>query len=179
MRKGEICGLKWRNIDLKNNIITIERTRDDIDTRTPKTKNSYRRILVDDFVIDQLKKYQVWSKQILLKHGKQFDDHLFVFINKFNNLLHGAAIHKLFRVTILKAGILNNDGEPKITFHGLRHTYATTLLNSGQNVKAIAQRLGNTPAMIYEVYGHVMKELEEQAVEVFSKSLAYGTKANV
>jgi len=68
------------------------------------------------------------------------------------------AIHKMFRDTILKAGILNNDGEPKITFHGLRHTHATILLNSGQNVKAIAQRLGNTPAMIYEIYGHVMKE---------------------
>ena len=71
MRKGEICGLQWRNIDFKNNIITIERTRDDIGTRTPKTKNSYRRILVDNLVIDQLKKYQVRCKQILLKHGKQ------------------------------------------------------------------------------------------------------------
>lgn len=178
MRKGEICGLQWRNIDFKNNIITIERTRDDIGTRTPKTKNSYRRILVDDLVIDQFKKYQVWCKQILLKHGKQFDDQLFVFINKFNNLMHGAAIHKLFRDTILKAGILNNDGEPKITFHGLHHTHATILLNSGQIVTAIAQRLGNTPAMIYEIYGHVMKELEEQAVEVFSRSLECGTGAS-
>ena len=179
MRKGEICGLHWKNIDFKNNIITIERTRDDIGTRTPKTKNSYRRILVDDLVIDQLKKYQVWCKQILLKHGKQLDDQLFVFINTFNNLLHGAAIHKMFRDTILKAGILNNDGEPKITFHGLRHTHATILLNSGQNVKAIAQRLGNTPAMIYEIYGHVMKELEEQSVEVFSRSLECGTGASI
>lgn len=49
---------------------------------------------------------------------------------------------------------------------------------SGQNVKAIAQRLGNTPAMIYEIYGHVMKELEEQAAEVFSKSVEYGTGAS-
>ncbi|MCR6522403.1 site-specific integrase [Lysinibacillus capsici] len=118
-------------------------------------------------------------KQILLKHGKQLDDQLFVFINTFNNLLHGAAINKMFRDTILKAGILNNDGEPKITFHGLRHTHATILLNSGQNVKAIAQRLGNTPAMIYEIYGHVMKELEEQSVEVFSRSLNCGTGASI
>lgn len=178
MRKGEICGFSGE-IYFKNNIITVERTRDDIGIRTPKTKNSYRRrILVDNLVIDQLKKYQVWCKQVLLKHGKQLDDQLFVFINTFNNLLHGAAIHKMFRDTILKAGILNNDGEPKITFHGLRHTHATILLNSGQNVKAIAQRLGNTPAMIYEIYGHVMKELEEQSVEVFSRSLNCGTRAS-
>ncbi|TKI67489.1 DNA integration/recombination/inversion protein [Lysinibacillus mangiferihumi] len=70
--------------------------------------------------------------------------------------------------------MLNDNGEPKITFHGLRHTYATILLNSWQNVKIIAERLGNTPAMIYEIYGHVMKELEEQSMEVFSRSLAIG-----
>lgn len=52
MRKGEACGLQWRNIDFLKNTITIERTRDDIGTRTPKTKNSYRKILVDSLVID-------------------------------------------------------------------------------------------------------------------------------
>lgn len=170
-------GLQWRNIDFKNNTITIERTRDEKGTRTPKTKNSYRKILVDSLVIDQLKKYQIWCKQILLKHGKQFDDQLFIFINESNNLIHGMAIHKLFRDTMFKAGILNDDGEPKITFHGLRHTHATILLNGGQNVKVIAERLGNTPAMIYEIYGHVMKELEEQSMEVFSRSLEIGNGA--
>ncbi|MFJ7840030.1 tyrosine-type recombinase/integrase [Lysinibacillus sphaericus] len=174
MRKGEACGLQWRNIDFKKNTITIERTRDDIGTRTPKTKNSYRKILVDSLVIDQLKKYQMWCKQVLLKDGKTFNDQLYVFINKYNNLLHRAAIHKMFRDTMLMAGILNDNDEPKITFHGLRHTHATILLNSGQNVKTIAERLGNTPAMIYQIYGHVMKELEEQSMEVFSRSLAIG-----
>lgn len=164
-------------IDFKNNTITIERTRDEKGTRTPKTKNSYRKILVDNLVIDQLKKYQIWCKQILLKHGKSFDDQLFIFITEFNNPLHAMAIHKLFRYTMFKAGILNDDGEPKITFHGLRHTHATILLNGGQNVKVIAERLGNTPAMIYQIYGHVMKELEEQTMEVFSKSLEIGTGA--
>lgn len=69
------------------------------------------------------------------------------------------------------AGILNDNDEPKITFYEL-HTYATILLNSGQNVKAIAERLVNTPATIYKVYWHVMKELEEQSIEVCSRSLA-------
>lgn len=132
MRKGEVCGLQWGNIDFKNNTITIERTRDEKGTRTPKTKNSYRKILVDNLVIDQLKKYQIWCKQILLKHGKKFDNQLFIFINESNNPIHGVAIHKLFRDTMFKAGLLNDDGEPKITFHGLRHTHATILLNSGK-----------------------------------------------
>lgn len=113
----------------------------------------------------------------LLKHGKTFDEHQLIFITEFNNPLHGMAIHKIFRDTMFKAGILNDDGEPKITFHGLRHTHATILLNGGQNVKVIAEHLGNTPAMIYQIYGHVMKELEEQTMEVFSKSLEIETGA--
>lgn len=41
---------------------------------------------------------------------------------------------------------------PEITLFGLRHTHCTVLLNKGVNVKVIAERLGNTPAIIYEVY---------------------------
>jgi len=58
----------------------------------------------------------------------------------------------MFRDIILKTGILDNDDEPKITVHSLRHTHATILLNCGQNVRAIAECLGNTPPMIYEIY---------------------------
>ena len=179
MRKGEVCGLQWDNIDFKNNTVTIERTRDEKGTRTPKTKNSYRKILVDTLVIDQLKKYKTWCKQTFLKHGETFNNQHLIFITESGCPIHGMAIHKLFRETMLKAGILNSKGEPKITFHGLRHTHATILLNNGQNVKAIAQRLGNTPAMIYEIYGHVMKELEEQSMEVFSRSLEIGDRVNI
>ncbi|MFK5708190.1 site-specific integrase [Lysinibacillus boronitolerans] len=55
--------------------------------------------------------------------------------------------------------------------HGLRHTHATILMNNIIPVKAIAERLGNTPEMIHTVYGHVLQELEAQTVSVFSESL--------
>lgn len=61
-----------------------------------------------------------------------------------------------------------------MTLHGLRHTHATILLNSGINVKVIAERLGNTVEMIYTIYGHVLKELEEKAVDLFAEILASG-----
>lgn len=106
------------------------------------------------------------------------DTYNYLTIAELNIFLHTAKKYEdITSYTFLL--VLNNDGEPKITFHGLRHTHATILLNSGQNVKAIAQRLGNTPAMIYEIYGHVMKELEEQSVEVFSRSLECGTGASI
>ena len=39
------------------------------------------------------------------------------------------------------------------------------------NIKVIAERLGNTPQMIYDIYGHVLKEVEQQSVDIFSRSL--------
>src|SRR5699024_8532176 len=72
-RKGEAHGLKWENIDFKNKTVTVERTRDDDGARSPKTKNSYRTIEVDDLVIKQLEKYQKWCIEKKFSFGLQLD----------------------------------------------------------------------------------------------------------
>lgn len=179
IRRGEACGLQWKNIDFNNNTITIERTRDNKGARSPKTKNSYRTILVDELVMAQLKKYQVWCKQIMLAFGVRYSEDSFVFVSyQTAEPISDTGLLYMFRRVQEAAGlvtIVEKDGKevavPKSTLHGLRHTHATILLNSGQNVKVIAERLGNTPAMIYEIYGHVLKELEQQSVQVFSDML--------
>lgn len=176
IRRGEACGLQWKNIDFDNNTITIERTRDSKGARPPKTKNSYRTILVDEMVMKQLKSYQTWCKQIMLAFGVRYTENSFVFISyQTAEPISDSAILYMFRRVQVAAGLVytNEKGEeiPKSTLHGLRHTHATILLNSGQNVKVIAERLGNTPAMIYEIYGHVLKELEQESVDVFSNML--------
>lgn len=174
IRRGEGFGLMWKNVNFTDNTIQIERTRDQFGARTPKTANSYRKIKVDTFVMDELKKYKLWCKKILLETGRKLTEDDYVFINEKGDLLHGQHVHTKFRETLLKAGIIDEKGEPKITFHGLRHTHATILLNNGVNPKVIAERLGNTPAMIYEIYGHVMKELEQLSVDIFTKSVESG-----
>lgn len=176
IRRGEASGLQWRNVDFENNTITIERTRDNKSVRSPKTQNSYRTILVDPIVINELKKYQIWCKQIVLAFGIKFTAEAFVFISSQTaEPISDSALLYMFRRVQIAAGLVyideNGIEKPKSTLHGLRHTHATILLNRGQNVKVIAERLGNTPAMIYEIYGHVLKELEQKSVEVFSDSL--------
>ncbi|GIN96113.1 hypothetical protein J6TS1_19830 [Siminovitchia terrae] len=64
----------------------------------------------------------------------------------------------------------------KITPHGLRHTHATILISNGVPPVTIADRLGNTPEMINNVYSHSFKELEDKAVTAFNESLAAGAK---
>lgn len=172
IRRGEAGGLQWQNIDFDNNTITIERTRDNKGARPPKTKNSYRTILVDEMVMAQLKKYQTWCKQTMLAFGIRYSENSFVFISyQTGEPISDTGILYMLRRVHEAAGLLDENDKPKSTLHGLRHTHATILLNSGQNVKVIAERLGNTPAMIYEIYGHVLKELEQQSVEIFSNTL--------
>ncbi|KAA0965129.1 tyrosine-type recombinase/integrase [Sporosarcina sp. ANT_H38] len=59
----------------------------------------------------------------------------------------------------------------RITPHGLRHTHATILIGQKKSLKTIDDRLGNTPAMILDVYGHSFRELEIESVEAFSYAM--------
>lgn len=164
VRCGEAMGLQWENIDFEKKTIKIERTRDWYGPRSPKTKNSYRTILVDETVINQLIAYKKWCKKTLLSYGRKLTDETFVFISD-----HGG--NPLSSSARLIKRIIERTSLHKITLHGLRHTHCTILLSRGLNVKVIAERLGNTPQMIYEVYGHVLKELEVESVLLFSQSL--------
>ena len=166
IRRGEAFGLQWKNIDFDKKTITIERTRDNKGVRSPKTKNSYRTILIDDLLINQLKEYRKWCRETMLSFGYKISDDSFVFTSHQtgkpltdNSILY--AFRRLLKATGLHA----------VTIHGLRHTHCTILLNRNSNVKVIAERLGNTPQMIYEIYGHVLKELETESVALFSQSL--------
>ena len=166
IRRGEAFGLQWKNIDFINKTITIERTRDNTSVRSPKTKNSYRTILIDDLLVKQLKAYRLWCIETMLGHGYKLSNDSFIFTSyQTGQPATDNSVLYAFR------RILKNTGLPKVTLHGLRHTHATILLNQGSNVKVIAERLGNTPKMIYEIYGHVLEELEHATVAAFSQGL--------
>ncbi len=171
MRKGEALGLQWRNMDFDNRTITIERHRGNNGVGTTKTQNSERTIKVDDIVLQQLKSYRTAVKALLLSYGRKLNDNIskddsFIFISPYNGEpFIPTGLNATFNRAVKAAGL------PATTIHGLRHTHATILMNNGIPVKAIADRLGNTPEMIHTVYGHVLQELEEQTISVFSQSL--------
>jgi len=167
MRRGEALGLHWSNIDFENNTITVERSRDTLSTHTPKTKNSYRTIIVDKELIQQLKKYKLWCKELIFAFGKKITDDTFVFISRHTAEPISADTARMALERIVQRTNINKD----ITLHGLRHSHCTILLNRGVNVKLIAERLGNTPEMIHKVYGHIFKESETEVANIFSESV--------
>ncbi len=169
LRQGEALGLKWKNIDFKQKTVTVEATRDNYGLRSPKTKNSYRTIGIDDLVIKQLKLYQKWCLERKFTNGEKLDkENDFVFISKNDAkpcsymVLHNA-IKNIYKACGEKDIKLN-----KITPHGLRHTHATTLINNGIPARTVAERLGNTVKVVNSLYSHSFKEIEDKAVSVFS-----------
>lgn len=167
MRKGEANGLMWKDIDLEKQTIKIERTRDEYGVRSPKTKNSYRTIPVDKNLIAQLKIYRTWCKKKMLSLGNHLSEDNFIFISNRGDIRNDhMAFNQALDRMIEKAKI------KRITPHGLRHTHATILLNSGTSVKTVANRLGNTAEEIHKTYGHSDNEADMRAVEVFSSVLS-------
>lgn len=166
LRKGESFGLKWEDIDFSNKTLTVQRTRDNKGVRSPKTKNSYRTILIDDTLIHQLKVYRSWCRETMLSFGKRFSEDNFIFISyQTGTPISDATLKYSFDRLIKRSGL------KQITPHGLRHTHATILITKRIPVKTIADRLGNTPQMILDIYGHSFKSLEEESVLAFEQAL--------
>ncbi|SER94501.1 AP2-like DNA-binding integrase domain-containing protein [Gracilibacillus ureilyticus] len=167
LRKGEGNGLCWNDIDFENRTLTIERTRDNKGVRPPKTDNSYRIIVLDESIIDQLKTYKIWCKKTLLAFGRHLKEEDFVFISyQTGRPLSDNTVNNALDRVIKKVGI------KRITPHGLRHTHATILLNDKENrstVEDVAARLGNTPEEIHKTYHHILQERKKETATLFTE----------
>ncbi len=170
LRSGEAYALKWSEINFKENTITVEATRDYENRRTPKTENSYRTIEVDTKVMNTIKVYKKWCKQEKFSCGDKLTDDDLVFILSGGEPVYYTYLNVFFRKLYnhLKVNKINLKN---ITPHGLRHTHATILINALIPPPDIADRLGNTLEMIYNVYAHSFRNMETKTVSAFSDSL--------
>lgn len=115
----------------------------------------------------QLKEYQLWVKKMKLAHGIRHKNSDFVFISYQNatEIAENTLKYAFDRVA-------SNTSIEKVTPHMLRHTHATLLLSAkGKNrvsINAVAERLGNTPEMVMNVYAHVLESMNVELVDLFS-----------
>lgn len=160
MRRGECMGLKWEDVDFENKTISINRTRDDMGTRSPKTKNSIRTFKVDDFLFEELKVYQIWCKQEQLKLGKTVEATDFVFINA-----SGVPLCYAYPADALRRVVMKNQLS-SITIHSLRHTFASVLIGKGIPIPTVAKMMGDTSEVVMKVYAHSISEKEDEAIKI-------------
>lgn len=172
-RRGEAFGLQWKDIDFLSNQVVFERQRLKNKVGPLKTKNSYRTIDIEPEIMQMLKKYKSWCKQLLLANGQKLNDDDFVFLSyQTMEPFADNSLHYAFKRVKERTGITS-----PFTPHVFRHTHATLLLLSAKvDVTVVADRLGNTPKVVWETYAHVLEEAKLEVVEIFSDAVKFKEK---
>lgn len=146
-RCGEISALTLNDIDTKNAIIKINKTRftDDI-VYPPKTLSSIREVTIPNNVNEMLKQYIKYLPNIKTN---------FIFYSKGN-------ISKTFRYFLREHPELKT-----ITVHSLRHSHVSLLINKGVEITAISKRIGHANSKVtLGVYSHFYKEKEDKIIKI-------------
>ncbi len=164
MRREELNGLLWKDIDFETNTVHINKVRiavgDKILVEDTKTKYSQRIITVSDFTINKLKKLKESQKRQFEKLNKKWKEDNYVFLNDKCNPYYPDSLSKIFK-KILKRYNLRI-----ITFHQLRHTNATLLINSNTDIKTVSKRLGHANiSTTLNIYTHVLDKTEKQVAQ--------------
>lgn len=157
IRRGELCGLEWQDIDFKNKIISIMRSslytsEKGIYTKGPKTESSTRVFSVSDGVLAIFYEYKEWYKET---YGYVSDCNLAskrLFITRDKKPMHPDSINDWMTKFYIKNDIV------KFTPHILRHTYISLLISKGVSLKEISQRVGHSNlSTTCNIYAHSIK----------------------
>jgi integrase len=156
MRRGEVLGLRWSDVNLEVGTVTIRSTRirygTTITTSTPKTARGNRTISVGPAAVTALRAWKRTQSQDRLLMGSDWQnlDDLVVTIAD-GSAPNPEAFSNLFGDLAKRAGL------PAIRLHDLRHSYATAALAAGVPVKVVSQRIGHADITVtLKVYAHVM-----------------------
>ncbi|MBQ7505236.1 MAG: site-specific integrase [Ruminococcus sp.] len=172
MRRGELFGLEWKDIDFENKTIKIERTSQYIGNKTlitkgPKTRSGCRELHISQSLISVLKKYRAWQSQRRLDIGSEWinTDRLFTQWN--GKAMYPDSLTKWF------SKFLKRNNLRKVTLHSLRHTNATIMIAEGTDIRTVSNRLGHAQtSTTLNIYTHALKSKDEQAAEVLDNVLA-------
>jgi integrase len=163
MRRGEVLGLRWSDVDFETGSLRIAQTlvvvNYALQLSEPKTSAGKRTLMIDPATIAalrahrkrQLEEQLAWSSNWKNSEG-------LVFVREDGSMIHPERLSKWFdqRVTAAKL--------PRITFHGLRHSYVTMLLRGGQPIRAVSARVGHASANVTNaIYSHVLPGDDEVA----------------
>jgi integrase len=172
MRRSELAGLKWANVDMVNGRLSVVSTLQRIPGHglvegLPKTNRSRRSISLRADAVEVL--HGVRGRQIedKLAIGELWLDTNYVFTRANGRPVEPDKVSLDFAIIVRKAGL------PHLTLHGLRHAHATLALSAGVNPKVVSERLGHaSTAITMDVYSHVLPGIQEEAAQAVEDLLS-------
>jgi integrase len=170
MRRGEIAGLRWIDVDLEAGRLAVRHTRvlvyDQATVSEPKTRRSRRVVAVDEGTQRALTLHRQRQNTERRYASEVWTETGYVVVREDGQPLDPDRISHLFRLTAEAAGV------PRIRLHDLRHTAAALALATGMHPKVMSDRLGHSSiAITLDVYGHLVPGLQEDAAAAVGELL--------
>ena len=171
LRKAEICGLSWDNIDFERKTLSVTHNslylkKFGIVTKDTKTQASKRTLSLPDQLLSILADYKVWYDEQKIIHGDLWQNTNKLFLQENGKPMNPCTVNGWLTDFELKYGFKH------IPPHSLRHTNITMQLNAGIPIKVVSKRAGHANERItLDIYTHVLKEQDEQAANTLNKYL--------
>ena len=161
-RRGELLGLRWSDVDLETAVLRVCRSLEvvglhDLRFKQPKTAKSVRTVALSPQAVSTLKRHRAAQVQWMMRHRDIWvdDDLIFPFLD--GTPWHPKRFSAAFFRRMKRLGV-------NVSFHGLRHSYASILLRAGTPLKVAFEALGHSSvAITADTYTHVLGELKRDA----------------
>jgi integrase len=170
MRRGELLGVQWLDLDLEAGTLTVDRqlvpTRGGCTFGPPKSKRSRRKVALDAGTVEVLRAHR--EAQLLERAyaGDAYQDADLLFANELGAPIHPQRLTEWFGQLRKAAGV------PVGTLHILRHTAATLALTNGVPLHVLAARIGDRPETVLKTYAHLLPTSDAQAAEQVAALIA-------
>ena len=156
-RRGEICALRWPDINFETRTLIIDNSLKIVDgivdEENAKTCSSNRIIILSEATIEVMKEYKEWQDNYIKEMGSKWKGTDRIFTDAFGGPMNPSTCYKIFTKIIKKYGLEH------IRFHDLRHTSASLLISEGINIKAVSERLGHSSINItLDIYTHIFEK---------------------
>lgn len=168
MRRGELCGLNWADIDLDNAKISIKRSysespRHGIILKEPKTAKSKRTFAIPDLLVSSLAEYKEWYEKQRELWGDRWVDSGSVFIQRDGKRVHPANIKMWVNKTCILAGIKH------FSVHSLRHTNISLQIMAGVPIVTVAGRAGHSrTSTTTDTYAYYVQSSDRSAAQTLN-----------
>lgn len=178
LRKGELLALKWSDIDFDTDQIHVTRSVSVVNGqpiyKAPKTRNSIRSVTIPRFLSVRLRALKTVQTRYRLSVGTFWQGEDWVFTQENGKMMNYSTPHHTMHDIISRynTGKPEHKQIPHIPFHGLRHTSATLLIASKQDVRTVSSRLGHSQASTtMNIYAHALKETDRNAANALEAML--------
>jgi len=170
MRRGEVCALKWDAVDLEDSalrvVATVARIDGELVFSEPKSERSRRAIPLAPATVAMLKKHRNVQLEDRMRAANLWTDNDLVFPTEFGTPLDPRNLLRVIQAAAQKAKVKD------VGTHTLRHSAATSWLESGVHIKAVSDLLGHASiAITGDIYGHVSDDTARAAVLGLTKTL--------